>query len=194
MRCYESLPTTISQSEIIRLDAPLLSNIKNYVGEANAIMVLSLAITEISDLVNVGKQMSETQIAKTAKQILKRFWYLKVEDIKKCFHEKITNEKLFTLDGQTIIRWLGEYDLKRDNVCEDIATNEGKKQDSSTGTISHSVYLAMLEAKANAGDESAKKTLAECQKRAKSLTPDDIRKRETEYWLYKYKYLKDKNK
>ena len=54
----------------------------------------------------------------TARAILRRYWYLKPEDIKKCFTGP--RPKSFVLEGDSFLSWLSEYDLKRDNACESV--------------------------------------------------------------------------
>lgn len=187
---YETTPV-LSINDIINLETPTLGDIKNYIDPMQAEMVIGLAINEICNFVNVGQQMSSPQKALTAKLICKRFWYFKPEDIKACFYERLTNEKLYILDGQTFLRWLGEYDLKRANACEDeaIGNNIGYKQDDNA--ISHAVYKKMLESKATAGDKDSIEKLSLYKRRESIKTPWPIEK-EQEYRLFRHKYIMKK--
>lgn len=115
-KSYDSLPEVISHEEIIKLPSPTLSQIKNTLGEHQAIAIVSMAIDDVNYLFRKDRRMEEYEVVLTAKTILRRYWYMKPEDIKKCFTGP--RPKSFVLEGDSFLSWLADYDLKRDNTCE----------------------------------------------------------------------------
>lgn len=188
-KSYDNLPETISHEEIIRSESPSLAQIKNHIGSDMAQMVVAMAIEDVNRLFRVDRRMEPQDIVATAKAILKRFWYLKPEDIKKCFNGR--RPKQFVLEGDSFLSWLAEYDLQRDNACEDMAAN-GNHADRDPGAITHAAYLAMLETRANGGDEESRRILDDYRKRIKVPTAEESRRKEIEFQKYRYKYLKQK--
>ena len=77
-----------------------------------------MAINEVNSLFRSDRRMDEIDVIATARAILRRYWYLKPEDIKKCFTGP--RPKSFVLEGDSFLSWLAEYDLKRDNACESV--------------------------------------------------------------------------
>lgn len=99
---------------MVAAQTPTLARIKNEVSLDDARALLSIAVCEVCDFFNVGKNMNNTQIALTVDLIIERFWYFKLEEIKYCFRRAMMREKLFDrLDGNIIISWLREYDAER---------------------------------------------------------------------------------
>lgn len=199
-RCYGSLPV-LRVDRILKLeDSPTLLQIKTHIDEEQALMAVTLAIDELSDFVNIGTKMTPIQKAMAAKLVLGRFWYFRMEDIKGCFYDRLTKERVFTLDGQTILRWLGEYDLERDRACEDEAVAEKSKAEAKGG-VSYDEWLSALESAASKGDTGAKDTLDTHRKLMedlrKSPTEEQLRKKEMDFRIFKHNYLKtrvrDKN-
>lgn len=99
---------------MVSAQTPTLAKIKNSASETDARALLYIAICEVCDFFNVGKNMSDTQVALTVDLILESYWYMKLEEIKYCFHRAMRREKLFDrLDGNIILGWLKEYDAER---------------------------------------------------------------------------------
>lgn len=185
----------LSAGKIIRRESPTLRQIREYKDDAQLLMIISMAINEICDFVNVGVKMSPSQVAMTAKLVASRFWYFKMEDIKSCFYSRLTTEKVYTLDGQTIMRWLGEYDLERDNACEDAAVAD-KGEAEAQGGVSYNDWLAALKAEAASGNKNAAESLAMHNRLLEDLrnspTEEQLRKKEIEFRIFKHNYLKSK--
>lgn len=188
-KSYDSLPETISHEEIINSDSPSLAQIKNHISPDTAKMIVAMAIEDVNRLFRSDRRMEPQDIAVTAKAILRRFWYLKPEDIKKCFNGR--RPKQFVLEGDSFLSWLAEYDLRRDNTCEDMAAS-GNRTDPDTGYISHKTYLAMLEARANDGDSEAKRIVAGYRARSRVSSKGDAERKKTAFRLFKHEYLKSK--
>lgn len=144
--------------------------------------------------------MNDSQIAITTELIIDSpgFYDLTLANIKACFREKMGSAKLYDrLDGNIIIGWLREFQSNMSDWCE--TYNLGRdieKQRSdmsgSTDSISHTTYMAMLEARANDGDETAKETLADYRKRAGTPTKEQAEARHREFLKFKANYLKSK--
>lgn len=99
---------------MVAAQTPTLAKIKNSASRTDARALLSIAICELCDFFNVGKNMNDTQIALTADLILEQYWYLHLEEVKYCFRRAMLREKLFDrLDGNIILGWLAAYDTER---------------------------------------------------------------------------------
>lgn len=138
---YDSLPDVISHAEIFKSESPTLAQIKNRIGLAQAVMVVSLAINEVNMMFRANRRMTAEEVALTAKRIVNTYWYLKPEDIKKCFNSP--RPKQFVLEGDSFLSWVAEYDLRRDNACEDDAHN-GKALANTEGAVTYEEYKKNL--------------------------------------------------
>lgn len=187
---YSALPTAkISDPHTDR--TPSLGEIRRSIPEQYAMMIVSIALMEVRDWFNTSGNLTDSQIAMLAEMILDRFYDYSLNEIKAVFRLKMCEGKVYRIDGNIIMGWLSEYDLERDNYSEDIARN-GKERDDGKDAITHAAYLAMLESRANRGDEDARRTLAEYRRRAKVPDMDAGRRKEMEYRKFKYEYLKEK--
>lgn len=114
---------------MIKSDSPNLATIKNKASLCDAQALISLAICEVCEFYNVKQSMNDVQIAMTADVILERFWYLKLEEIKKCFRDAVVTEKVYErLDGSVFLGWLLKYDMERTDIAMQISENEAKAQ------------------------------------------------------------------
>lgn len=114
LELYRGLPTNCSISTMVSAKTPTIAQIKNNVSLDDARALLSIAVCELCDFFNVGKNMNDTQIALTVDIMLERYWYLRLEEIKFCFRRAMAREKLFDrLDGNIILGWLAAYDTER---------------------------------------------------------------------------------
>jgi hypothetical protein len=159
-----------------------------------------MLIIEVNDFFNVRGNMSQKQIRLTAELILDNpnFYDLTLGNIKSCFRQRMMSEKLYDrLDGNIIIQWLREFKSEMADHCETV--NEGndrirQREETSgdAGSITHSTYMAMLEARANDGDEEAQRMLEDYRRRTQSITPEQRREKEMDFRKYKLEYLKQK--
>lgn len=164
-------PSTIYT--MIKSDSPNLATIKNRASRADAQALISLAICEVCEFYNVKQSMSDVQIAMTADLILERFWYLKLEEVKKCFRDAIVNEKVYErLDGSVFLGWLAKYDTERTNIAADISENEDKAQANNDATLligdgqprgTYSQYKQRVLQRIEQGDEKAKEELEQIE-------------------------------
>lgn len=141
---------------------PTLAKIKNEISLADARALLSIAVCEVCDFFNVGKNMSDTQVAITVDLILEEYWYLKLEEIKYCFRRAMRREKLYDrLDGNIIMGWLEQYDAERTEeavrLSEQRETAEANTLPAAPaeGAVTLEEYMKQLREKAAQGDEEA---------------------------------------
>lgn len=192
-KSYDSLPDVISHKEILESDSPTLSQIRRHVGAENAEFVVSMAIEDVNRMFRRDRRMEDCDIVFTAKAILRRYWYLKPEDIKKCFNGR--RPKQFVLEGDSFLSWLGEYDLERDNACEEAAMAD-KAGAEAQGGVSYDDWLAALKAEAASGNEKAAESLEAHNRLLADLrhspTEEQLRKKEMDFRIFKHNYLKSK--
>lgn len=188
-KSYDRLPDTISHKEIFDSDSPTLGQIKNNLGEGQALMVISIAIEKVNAMFRQDRRIPPEDVVVIAREILRHYWYLKPEDIKKCLEGR--RPKSFVLEGDSFLSMLADYDLQRDRACEDVAVN-GNSSGSDAGAIAFETYMAMLESRANDGDEDAQRSLAEFKKRAAVKSDSEKRKEKLDFHKFKMEYLKEK--
>lgn len=150
---------------MIAAPTPTLAKIKNNASLTDARALLYIAICEVCDFFNVGKNMNDSQIAATADLILERFWYLKLEEVKACFHKAMINGRLFDrLDGNIILGWLRDYDTERTEEAMRISDQEeaqaAKDFKPSDNAVSWDAYIDSLWRLALYADADAVETLS----------------------------------
>lgn len=139
---------------------PTLAKIKNEASETDARALLYIAVCEVCDFFNVGKNMNDTQIGVTVDLILELFWYFKLEEVKYCFRRAMARGKLFDrLDGNIIIGWLREYDAERTEeairLSDQRASEEQNAAYDNPDAVSFERYTEILRERAASGDEDA---------------------------------------
>ena len=202
LKLWQGLKTS-SVSTMVAAPTPTLAKIKNEASEMDARALLYIALCEVCDFFNVGKNMNDTQIAMTADLILESFWHLKLEEIKYCFRRAMMREKLFDrLDGNIIIGWLRAYDDERTEEAMRLSDQEASQQLNDrkdyNGAVSFDDYVAGLRERAKT-DENAAALLKEIDnpspRRLTLLTNEERAKKEHDFRLWKiFDYLLRKNK
>lgn len=167
MALYRSLPTGLPISTMVASQTPTIAKIKNKISEADIRALLTIAVGEVCNFFNVGKNMNDIQVAMTVDLIIDRFWYFKLEEIKYCFRRAMMREKLFDrLDGNIIIGWLSEYDSERTEeamrLSDQKETQELNEYTPSPDAITFKEYVEQLTEAAKT-DEKAADRLAELQ-------------------------------
>ena len=145
---------------------PTIAEIKNKVSLDDIRALLSIAVCEVCDFFNVGKNMNNTQVALTVDLIIGQFGALKLEEIKYCFRRAMMRERLFDrLDGNIIIGWLIEYDAERTEAA--VALSEAadalrlaRASRPRADAIGFPEYLRILRRQADSGDTEARQRLA----------------------------------
>lgn len=142
---------------------PTLAKIKNEASETDARALLYIALCEVCDFFNVGKNMNDTQIAMTVDLIIERFGHLKPTEIKFCFRRAMMRERLFDrLDGNIIIGWLTDYDAERTEEAIKLSEQQDRQQFNEVRelpeAVSYEAYLDSLKERAKT-DKGAKELL-----------------------------------
>lgn len=152
---------------MVASQTPTIAKIKNKISEADIRALLTIAVGEVCNFFNVGKNMNDIQVAMTVDLIIDRFWYFKLEEIKYCFRRAMMREKLFDrLDGNIIIGWLSEYDSERTEeamrLSDQKEAQELNEYTPSPDAITFKEYVEQLTEAAKT-DEKAADRLAELQ-------------------------------
>lgn len=136
-----------------------ISVLQNEFGLDGARALLVLAVTEVCNFFNVGKTMNATQVAITVDLIIESYFYLKLEDIKLCFHRAMRSYEAYDrLDGNVILHWIKMYDADRDEYCSLQNSNESKRHKSNDRAPIRCGYDEFWDNQhklAEAGDEEA---------------------------------------
>lgn len=179
---------------------PTLAKIKNDASETDARALLYIAVCEVCDFFNVGKNMNDTQIAITVDLILESFWYLKITEIKYCFRRAMIREKLFDrIDGNIIIGWLRDYDSERTEEAMRISDQEAaqlqNRVNEEQGAVSYEQYLADLRVRAKT-DKKAAEILHDIEnpspQKLTLVTSEQRQQDEHDFKLYRLKYQIEK--
>lgn len=188
-----------SISTMVAAQTPTLAKIKNEASEMDVRALLYIAVCEVCDFFNVGKNMSDSQIAITVDLILERFWYFHLEEIKYCFRRAMMYEKVFDrLDGNMFLNWLTDYDVVRTEeamrMSEQEESRSASKTKDSSQAISFEEYIANLRERAKT-DNEAMKLLNSIENpkthRITFLTRDERAEKEHDFKLWKMlNYLK----
>lgn len=168
MNFYNSLPVpTIEQG--LRLKTPTIAQIQRLRPKSGTPIVhllIACAVNELVQFFNVGKTLDDSQLKFTTNLIIERFPYLRIEEIKACFHRAMLREQLYDrLDGNIILRWLSQYDQERTQAAINLSTQLDAERLRAASApapdaISFEQYIATLQAAADNGDNAATEQLA----------------------------------
>ena len=188
---------------MVEARTPTLAKIKNEASETDARALLYIAVCEVCDFFNVGKNMNDLQIGITVDLVLESFWYFKLEEIKYCFRRAMAREKLFDrLDGNIILGWLRDYDEERTKeamrISEQRESQEVNEHKENPGAVTFREYMAALEEKART-DKDAAKRLKEINElpavNVISVSREDRERKTREFQMWKqFNYLLNKDK
>ncbi len=188
---------------MVKSNSPTIALIKNNTSLTSIRALISLAICEVCDFFNVGKNMSDTQIALTADMIIESFWHLKLEEIKFCFRRAMRTEKLYDrLDGNIILGWLEAYDAERTEEAMRVSDQEASEEANALPppapeAMTYQEYVGALEEKARTGDAEASAKLGEIRgleaQKARHFSAREEREKELGFKQYFYgQYLPSK--
>ncbi len=178
----------------------MLSQLRRSLDRKQQIMYLSMMIQEVNDFFNVKGNMNIKQMALTAELILDNpgFYDLTLGNIKACFRRKMMEGRLYDrLDGNIVIGWLREFKSEMADRCETVREGEDRIREreeaaAGVGPITHAAYMAMLKARANNGDSEALSILAEYRRRSKTVTAEERRKKDLEFFQFRQQYIKNR--
>lgn len=187
-------------SENIRSDSPNLADIRRLIpkhGEVVAQAILIHALNELKDLVNVGKNLTNAQIAYIASRIMRSYWMLKPEEVKFVLYRAVEREKLFDrLDPNLVLGWFADYDNERTEEAmrqsdqEALQRQNGQKP--AEGAISWDAYVNRLWNLAYYADPEAVEKLSQMMEDAPSrmmlMTAEQKHRNEFEFQLFRQQY------
>lgn len=93
--------------------------------KTRAVMVIILV--DLIDFFNVGKSMSDSQVANVADMITSEYGFLKIDDFKLCFNRAkkgVYGQSYDRIDGQVIFCWLNKYIDERYNQADEESFRE----------------------------------------------------------------------
>lgn len=145
---------------MVEMKSPTIGIIKNRSSLAEARALLTLAVCEVCDFFNVGKNMNPTQVAVTVDIIIDSYSHLKLEEIKYCFRRAMKQSVLFDrLDGNIILGWLAQYDHERTMECVKLSERDDARrmqgQISAGATMSFGEFAEKVRRQAEDGDVGA---------------------------------------
>lgn len=187
---------------MVSSDSPTIAKIKQSVSLSEARALLYIAICEVCDFFNVGKNMNDVQVAMTVDLILESCCHLKFEEIKYCFRRAMRQEKLYDrLDGNIIMGWLNEYEAERTEAamqCSEAADRKCKDEEASQGGITFEQFIDGLRQRADRGDMTAMEHLKQIEGIADigihCVSREQRQQKDDEFKLFYSKYIIDKNK
>lgn len=145
---------------MVQAQTPTIAKIRTIASLTEVRALVSIAICEVCDFVNVGKNMNDIQVALTADMIISSYNHLKLEEIKYCFRRAMCTEKLFDrLDGNIILGWLHDYDMERTIVAMQCPEKEDCAHSIKEDSITWNEYILALKTAADGGDNEARKKL-----------------------------------
>lgn len=150
---------------MVTSQTPTIAKIKKETSETDIRALLTIAVGEVCEFFNVGKNMNPAQIALTVDLIIENFWYFKLEEVKYCFRRAMMCEKLFDrLDSNIIIGWLREYDTERTEeamrISDQQESQELNEPKDRPGAVSYNDYLERLRERAKS-DKGAAQLLSD---------------------------------
>lgn len=106
---------------------PSLASMYKEFGEVKVIAYIKLWIADLVEFLNVGQNMTKTQIEATAKIIYSEFHYLNIADINLIFKRGKMGDygQIYRLDGQVILSWFREYNNERCLAAVDENSSKG---------------------------------------------------------------------
>lgn len=118
--CTENLIPRVESDDIsiLKNEGMQLSLIRKHNLPA-LITELSAMIEGVFELVRVGKRIDEGAIIKLSKMILKKYWYLTIDEISYCLDGGIEGRygKIYDrIDAQVILEWLHLYDTSDESI------------------------------------------------------------------------------
>jgi len=102
--------------------------VKKVYGDDFAQAYIETWIVNISEFVNIGKNMNENQIYETAQMILDSYPYFTLADINLIFKKAKKGDfgQIYDrLDGQIIFSWFTKYNSLRCSEAEEQSINQG---------------------------------------------------------------------
>ena len=164
-------------SENIRSESPNLADIQRLIPKHGDVVVQTIlihALNELKDLVNVGKNLTNAQIAYLANRIMSSYWMLKPEEVKFVLYRGVERERLFDrLDPNIVLSWFADYDDERTEAAIRLSDQEASQRQfehkPSEGAMSWAAYVNRLWGLALYADAEAVEKLCDIQEAANAM-------------------------
>ena len=115
-------------AQVFNTNLPTMGTVKKVYGDDFAQAYIETWIVNISEFVNIGKNMNENQIYETAQMILDSYPYFTLADINLIFKKAKKGDfgQIYDrLDGQIIFSWFTKYNSLRCSEAEEQSINQG---------------------------------------------------------------------
>lgn len=187
-------------SENIRSESPNLAELQRLIpkhGDVAVQTILIHAFNELKDLVNVGKNLTNAQIAYLSQRIMSKYWMLKPEEVKFVLYRGVEREKLFDrLDPNIVLAWFADYDAERTEEAMRLSDQEASQMQydhkPSPDAITWEQYIESLWNLAMYADAEAVEKLCDIQNltnsRMRLMTVEEEHRREFGFQLFKQQY------
>lgn len=109
-------------AQVFESNLPTVGSLKRVYGEEFTQAYIETWIVNICEFVNIGKNMTPSQIYETALMIMDLYPYYKLSDINLVFKNAkigVYGQIYDRLDGQIILSWFAKYNKER---CEEAET------------------------------------------------------------------------
>jgi hypothetical protein len=114
-------------AQVFNTNLPTIGTVKKVYGDDFAQAYIETWIVNISEFVNIGKNMNENQIYETAQMILDSYPYFTLADINLIFKKAKKGDfgQIYDrLDGQIIFSWFTKYNQLRCLEAEEQSINQ----------------------------------------------------------------------
>lgn len=187
---------------MIKADTPNVWEVRRDIGELKTKAVIVYALAWLARLVNVERNLTETQIGEIAADIIEEYGYMKMEELKYVLKQGARKEKIYgRLDYNVVMGWFADYAAERAVCCEDISsqreTQELNQAKPAEGAVTWGEYVNRLWELAAYADPDAVERLSEIADaapgRARLLSSAERHQKEVDFKRYYYnQYLKNK--
>lgn len=113
--------------QVFEANLPTMGSVKKVYGDDFAQAYIETWIVNISEFINIGKNMNENQIYETAQMILDDYPHYTLADINLVFKKAKKGDfgQIFDrLDGQIILSWFSKYNQIRCSEAEEQSINQ----------------------------------------------------------------------
>lgn len=111
-----------SPSQVFKTNLPTIGTVKRIYGDDFAQAYIETWIVNISEFINIGKNMNANQVYETAQMVLDEFPYFTLADINLVFKKAKKGDfgQIYDrLDGQIIFSWFTKYNQLRCSEAEE---------------------------------------------------------------------------
>lgn len=114
-------------AQVFATNLPTMGTVKKVYGDDFAQAYIETWIVNISEFINIGKNMNENQVYETAQMVLDDYPYFTLADINLVFKKAKKGDfgQIYDrLDGQIILSWFSKYSQIRCSEAEEQSINQ----------------------------------------------------------------------